>query len=73
MKRPFIIAHGSFGKDAALIWFFCHPFRRGAWRWPRIVRQGQFGRYEYRFAFGPIDGKWRNHDPERTQLTMRSQ
>jgi hypothetical protein len=67
-KLPTIIAHGRLGKDGALIWFLWHPFRRGAWRWPRIEQQGQFGRYCYRFSFGPIDGKYRNHEPERTSL-----
>ena len=69
MNYPTVIADGRIGRDAALRWFLWHPLRRGSWRWPRIERMGQFGRYTYRFQIGPVDGKWRNHaPPERTRL-----
>lgn len=67
MRLPDIIAHGSHSQGG-LVWFFWNPLRWCFWRWPKVERDGQFGRYFYRFRFGPIDGKWRNHPPEQTQL-----
>lgn len=62
-----LVAHGKLGKDTALIWFLWNPLNWRYWRWPRVERMGQFGRYTYRWRIGPIDGKWRNHK-ERTTL-----
>lgn len=63
-----VIAYGHIGKDAPLVWFLWNPLEWRYWRWPSVHRMGQFGRYTYRFHFGPIDGKWLNHTPERTTL-----
>lgn len=62
MNLPTIIAHGTVRR---LRWFLWHPLRRGAWRWPRVERMGQFGRYQYRWRIGPLDGKYMNYTPEK--------
>lgn len=63
-----VIANGRIGPDAAFIWFLWNPFNWRFWRWPHVERMGRFGRYEYRWRIGPLDGKWRNHPPERMNL-----
>jgi hypothetical protein len=63
-----MLAHGKLGKDAALIWFLHTPWRWCFWRWPKIERMGQFGRYTYRWRIGPLDGKWRPAYPQHLRL-----
>lgn len=59
-----IVAHGKAGQNAALIWFLWWPLNWKFWRWPGVERIGQFGRYEYRWRIGPLDGKWRPVYPQ---------